>query len=118
MTDRRAFLTAALAAPIAIAAPAVVQAAEVEATPALPAAVTDALIKALRASHVQMFVYDGELHTAFPEPGVAGRPERGDFLDDIDGAQRALYRLMCAIPGAIEAVRDSITSSPLASVVE
>ena len=108
-SSRRSFLAAAaLAAPAALIAPAIAPAAEIVAPEALPPSVVDALIKALRASHVQMFVYDGELHTAFPEPGVAGRPEREDHMDHIDGAQRALYKLLCAIPGAIEAVRDRI----------
>ena len=108
MTDRRAFLAAALAAPVAIVSPHVAQA-TVEPADTVPPAVIDALVKSLRAAHVQMFVHNGELHTAFPEPGVAGRPERSDHLDHIDGAQRALYKLMCAIPGAIEAVRDRVS---------
>jgi hypothetical protein len=76
----------------------------------LPTKFVAALIDAMRASYVSLFVHDGELHTAFAEPGVAGRPERDDFLDSVDGAQRALYRLMCAIPGAIEAVRETIAA--------
>jgi len=42
---------------------------------------------------------------------VAGRPERNDALDNVDGAMRALLKLMRALPGATEAVRDIVAAA-------
>jgi len=70
------------------------------------------LVDHVRQNHVALFLDDkGNLQAAFPEPGVAGRPERNDALDNVDGAMRALLKLMRALPGATEAVRDIVAAA-------
>lgn len=77
-----------------------------------PPVFAQVLMQHMQRYHAQLTIDDmGELFVAFPEPGVAGRPDRKDHFDDIDGAQRALYHLMCAVPGGIEAVRAAVAEA-------
>ncbi|WP_257540598.1 hypothetical protein [Sphingobium sp. CFD-1] len=70
------------------------------------------LVDHMRQNYVSLFLgEDSELRVAFPEPGICGRPERSDILDNIDGAMRALCKLMCAVPGATKIVRGVVAEA-------